>query len=113
MVKYDATALDLTFSALADPTRRRILELLVQGEFRVTDLAKSFPISLPAVSKHLRVLEKAGLLSRRREGRAHHLKLEAQPMQEASEWLQFHQKFWEGRLDALADYLENNNPAKH
>ncbi len=106
MVKCYDTSLDLTFSALADPTRRRILASLARREWRVTDLAEPFAMSLPAVSKHVGVLERAGLLKRRRAGREHYLKLEAAPMQRAASWIEHYRKFWEGSLDQLAHYLE-------
>ncbi len=108
MVKHSGESLDLTFSALADPTRRRILESLARREWRVTDLAEPFEMSLPAVSKHLGVLERAGLLQRRRAGREHYLKLDAAPMQRAASWIEHYRKFWEGSLDQLARYLETN-----
>jgi DNA-binding transcriptional ArsR family regulator len=98
--------LDLTFSALADPTRRRILHHLASGDRCVTDLAKPYSISLPAVSKHLRVLERAGLIRRRRNGRVHSLKLQAAPMAQASRWIEDYRRFWEDSLDRLGGYLE-------
>ena len=106
MVKYSSKNLNRTFAALADPTRRRILAQLARGNGCVTDLARPHAMSLPAVSKHLRVLEKAGLLRRRRYGRVHQLKLEAKPMQQAVRWIEEYRKFWEGSLDRLAAYLE-------
>ena len=106
MVKCSSRLLDRTFAALADPTRRRILEHLSQGDRCVTDLAKPYSMSLPAVSKHLRVLEKAGLVRRRRDGRVHRLKLEAAPMQQASQWMDEYRRFWEGSLDRLEEYLK-------
>jgi DNA-binding transcriptional ArsR family regulator len=106
MVKYSPTNLNRTFAALADPTRRRILTHLSRGDRCVTDLARPHAMSLPAVSKHLRVLEKAGLLRRRRYGRVHQLKLEAKPLKQAAEWVEEYRKFWEGSLDRLAAYLE-------
>lgn len=109
MVKHKPDALDLTFSALADPTRRRLLESLSRREWRVTDLAEPFAMSLPAVSKHLGVLEKAGLLKRRRLGREHYLKIEAAPMRRAASWIEHYRKFWEGSLDNLARYLESTS----
>ncbi len=112
MVKYSPTSLNRTFAALADPTRRRILAHLARGDRCVTDLARPHAMSLPAVSKHLRVLEKAGLLRRRRYGRVHQLKLEAKPMQQAAEWVEEYRKFWEGSLDRLAAYLEKTNKAR-
>jgi DNA-binding transcriptional ArsR family regulator len=108
MVNYKKSrSLDATFAALADPTRRRILEQLCKGERCVTHLAEPFSMSLPAVSKHLRVLEDAGLLKRHRQGREHHLALAATPMKEALRWIEQYREFWEGSLDALANYLEN------
>ncbi len=109
MVKYSSRTLNRTFAALADPTRRRILAHLARGDRCVTDLARPHAMSLPAVSKHLRVLEKAGLLRRRRYGRVHQLKLEATPMKQASRWIEEYRKFWEGSLDRLAAYLEKTN----
>jgi DNA-binding transcriptional ArsR family regulator len=105
MVKY-SKSLDRTFAALADPTRRRILAHLARGDQRVTHLARPHAMSLPAVSKHLRVLEKAGLLRRRRYGRVHEMQLEAKPLKQAAQWVEEYRKFWEGALDRLADYLE-------
>lgn len=98
--------LDATFSALSDPTRRAILSRLTKGEATVTGLAAPFKISLPAVSKHLRVLERAGLIHREKRGRVHRLSLKAEAMREASEWLDFHQRFWEEGFDALARFLD-------
>ncbi len=106
MVKYAPNVLNRTFAALADPTRRRILEHLARGDRCVTDLARPHRMSLPAVSKHLRVLEKAGLLRRRRYGRVHEMQLEAKPLKEAAQWVEEYRKFWEGSLDRLAEYLE-------
>ncbi|MDB6029733.1 MAG: transcriptional regulator, ArsR family [Verrucomicrobiales bacterium] len=95
------------FGALADPTRRRILAQLTKGEECVTDLAKPHAMSLAAVSKHLIVLEKAGLVKRRRDGRVHSLTLEAKPMREAQAWLDRYRKFWEGNLDQFEKYLDD------
>src|SRR3954471_3232030 len=106
MVKYSSAALDRTFAALADPTRRRILTHLSRGHKRVTHLARPHAMSLPAVSKHLRVLEQAGLLRRRRYGRVHEMQLDARPLKKAAQWVEQYRKFWEGSLDRLADYLE-------
>src|SRR6185436_13238246 len=111
MVKYLAGNLDRTFAALADPTRRRILAHLARGDRCVTDLARPHDMSLPAISKHLRVLEKAGLLRRRRYGRVHEMKLEAKPLKQAAQWVEEYRKFWEGSLDRLAAYLERTNNA--
>ncbi len=107
MVKYASSrSLDRTFAALADPTRRRILEHLSGGDRCVTELAAPYRMSLPAVSKHLRVLEGAGLVRRRRDGRVHRLKLEARPMQEAQAWIEEYRKFWEASFDRLDEYLK-------
>jgi DNA-binding transcriptional ArsR family regulator len=112
MVKYNPRTLDRTFAALADPTRRRILAQLTRGDRCVTDLARRYDMSLPAVSKHLRVLEKAGLLRRRRyrrDGRIHEMQLEARPLKQAAQWVEEYRKFWEGSLDRLAEFLERTN----
>jgi DNA-binding transcriptional ArsR family regulator len=106
MVKYSTRTLDRTFAALADPTRRRILAHLARGDRRVTELARPHAMSLPAISKHLRVLEKAGLLRRRRHGRVHEMQLDTQPLHQAARWVEGYRKFWEGSLDRLAEYLE-------
>jgi DNA-binding transcriptional ArsR family regulator len=106
MVKCSQRLLDRTFGALADPTRRRILEHLAHGDRCVTDLARPYSMSLPAVSKHLRVLEKAGLIRRRRDGRVHRLRLEAAPMQEAQKWIEEYRQFWEESFDRLDEYLK-------
>jgi DNA-binding transcriptional ArsR family regulator len=106
MVKCYPRSLDRTFAALADPTRRRILQHLSDGDHCVSDLAKPYRMSLPAVSKHLRVLERAGLLRRRRCGRVHSLKLEAKPLQHAQQWIEHYRQFWEESLERLDDYLK-------
>jgi DNA-binding transcriptional ArsR family regulator len=111
MVKYPPATLNRTFAALADPTRRQILAQLAQGDRCVTRLARRHAMSLPAVSKHLRVLEKAGLLRRRRYGRVHEMQLEAKPLKQAAQWVEEYRKFWEGSLDRLAEYLEKTNKA--
>jgi DNA-binding transcriptional ArsR family regulator len=111
MVKYSAATLNRTFAALADPTRRRILAHLARGDKRVTHLARPHEMSLPAVSKHLRVLEKAGLLRRRRYGRVHLMQLEAKPLKQATQWVEEYRKFWEGSLDRLSQFLEKTNKA--
>ena len=94
-----------TFAALADPTRRAILARLVSGEISVTELAEPFAMSLPAVTKHLKVLERAGLITRGREAQWRPCKLEAKPLQEASQWIEDYRQFWEQRLDRLERYL--------
>ncbi|MGH7936272.1 MAG: ArsR/SmtB family transcription factor [Chthoniobacterales bacterium] len=111
MVKYSQKSLDRTFAALADPTRRQILAHLARGSRRVTHLAAPHNMSLPAVSKHLRVLEKAGLLRRRRYGRVHEMELDAKPLQQAAQWVEKYRKFWDGSLDRLAAYLEKEGTA--
>jgi DNA-binding transcriptional ArsR family regulator len=105
MVK-SSDPLSATFAALADPTRRAILERLAGREAPVGAVAARFAISLPAVSKHLAVLERAGLLTRARFGRERHCGLVADPLREAAAWLARYRRFWEARLDALARYLE-------
>jgi len=105
MVEYSSKVLDRTFGALAHPTRRRILAQLAKGGECVTDLARPHSMSLAAVSKHLIVLEKAGLVRRRRQGRVHSLTLEAKPMQEAQAWINRYREFWEGNLDRFEEYL--------
>lgn len=97
--------LDATFSALADPTRRGILEQLARGQTRVTDLAKPYAMSLPAISKHLRVLEKAGLIRRNRVGREHRIRVDPKPIQAARDWIQFYATHWQQQFDALDAFL--------
>ena len=103
------TALDRTLAAIADPTRRAILARLAEGETRVTELAAPFAMSLNAVSKHVRVLEQAGLVHRRVEGRVHNLSLDSRPLAEASAWIDGYRRFWEARLDSLERFLRDNN----
>jgi DNA-binding transcriptional ArsR family regulator len=98
--------LNRVFGALADPTRRRILEHLAKGDQCVTDLARPYAMSLPAVSQHLRVLEDAGLIRRKRRGRVHRLRLEAKRMKQAEAWIEEHRRAWEERLDRLGEYLK-------
>lgn len=93
------------FSALADPTRRAILARLGEGEATVNELAEPFPVSLPAISRHLKVLERAGLITRGREGQWRPCRLRAEPMRSAAEWLADYRKFWEGSFDRLEDHL--------
>jgi DNA-binding transcriptional ArsR family regulator len=112
MVKCSPKVLDRTFAALADPTRRRILAHLARGDKCVTHLARPHAMSLPAVSKHLRVLERAGLLRRRRYGRVHEMRLEAKPLQQAAQWVEEYRKFWESSLDRLAAYLSKTHKTK-
>src|SRR5213592_4910154 len=98
--------LSITFSALADPTRRAILARLSAGEASVTELAQPFAMSLPAVSKHLKVLERAGLIARGRERQWRPARLEAGPLKEADEWIERYRQFWEESYDRLDEYLE-------
>ena len=98
--------LDRTFGALSDSTRRAILAILASKDATVGELAEPFSLSRPAISKHLRVLERAGLVLTTREGRISRCRLEAGPMEEASAWVERYKQFWEGRLDSLADYVE-------
>ena len=100
-----AAQLDATFAALADPTRRAILKRLAGGEATVTELADPFPISLPAVSKHLKVLERAGLIVQGRKARWRPCRLEPAPLEGAAEWLETYRAFWEGSFDRLEDHL--------
>ena len=97
--------LSLTFSALADPTRRAILARLISGAVSVTELAEPFAMSLPAVSKHLKVLERAGLITRRREAQWRPCRLEVGPLKDAADWLDHYRRFWEESFDRLDDYL--------
>lgn len=106
MVKYYTGELDVTFMALCDATRRAILKRLSLGDCTVTQLAEPFSMSLPAVSKHLRILENAGLLSRKKEGRIYRCHLEAKPMKEAADWITKYKVFWEDKFNALEKYLE-------
>jgi DNA-binding transcriptional ArsR family regulator len=103
--------LNATFAALADPTRRAILARLASGEASVSELAQPFAMSQPAISKHLKVLERAGLISRGRDAQRRPRRLEAKPLAEATEWLERYRQFWEGtfqRLDALLDELKTD-----
>ena len=97
--------LSATFAALADPTRREILARLVAGECSVTELAEPFDMSLPAVSKHLRVLERAGLIARRRDAQWQRCRIDAAPLKEIADWAEHYRELWEGRLDRLDSYL--------
>ena len=97
--------LDTTFAALADPTRRAILARLVSGQASVTELARPFEMSLPAISKHLKVLERAGLIARGREAQWRPCRLQAEPLREVEEWVERYRSHWEQRLDRLAEYL--------
>ena len=102
--------LSATFAALADPTRRAILARLISGECSVTALAEPFDMSLPAVSKHLHVLERAGLISRGREAQWRPCRLEAGPIKQVADWTERYREVWEGRLDRLEAYLKTLHP---
>lgn len=107
--------LNATFAALADPTRRAILARLASGQASVTELAAPFAMSQPAISKHLKVLERAGLISRGRDAQRRPRRLEARPLAEATDWLERYRKVWEGnfqRLDALLDELKTQEKRK-
>src|ERR1700739_3791035 len=108
MVNCSPTSLDATFGALSDATRRGILARLAQGEASVSDLAAPFEMSLPAVSKHLRVLERARLVTRRKDGRVHRCRLLPEPMKGAALWIEKYRQFWDRQFDSLAQYLEDS-----
>ena len=99
--------LSTTFAALSDPTRRAILARLASGETSVTELAEPFAMSLPAVSKHLKVLERAGLISRSREAQWRPCRLDAQPLKEVANWMEQYRRFWSESFDRLEDYLRD------
>ena len=105
MVNDSSEQLTTVFLALADPTRRAILERLVHGEASGTELARPFSISVPAISKHLRVLKNADLILHRKDGRTHRFRLAARPMREAAAWLEQYRQFWEAQFDSLETYL--------
>jgi DNA-binding transcriptional ArsR family regulator len=104
--------LSTTLSALADPTRRAILARLASGEATVTELAEPFEISLPAVSKHLKVLERAGLIARGRAAQWRPCRLEAAPLKDAADWIEHYRRFWEESLDRLDEYLKDVQAGK-
>jgi len=111
-----AAGLDATFAALADPTRRAILARLAKGEASVTDLAEPFAMSQPAISKHLKVLERAGLISRGRDAQRRPRRLVAHPLRDATQWLEQYRLFWDAqfkRLDALLHHLHDNQQKKN
>lgn len=101
-----ADPLSSTFAALADPTRRAILDRLASGEKTVNQLAEPFEMSLPAISKHLKVLERAGLITRSQTAQWRPARLQAEPLKEAADWLQQYRQFWEGQFDRLDEYLQ-------
>lgn len=105
MVEYRATSLDATYAALAHPVRRAMVERLRVGDARVTELASGFDMSLAAASKHIRVLETAGMIERTVRGRDHHLSLRSEPLGAAGRWIDANRAYWEARLDALDDLV--------
>jgi DNA-binding transcriptional ArsR family regulator len=109
MVEYPISELDATFGALSDPTRRSLLASLSLGEATVSQLAQPYEISLAAVSKHIQILERAGLVHRRRVGRTHYISLEASPMIGAFGWLAAYQDFWDESLDSLVGLIEKRS----
>ena len=105
MGEYRSVGLDQLFGAVSDGTRRAILARLAESDARVTELASAFPISLNSTSKHIRILERAGLVTRSVQGREHVLSLNAGPMAQAAQWLEFYRRFWDERLAALEDFV--------
>ena len=105
MGEYQQARLDGVFSALGDPTRRAILARLTSRDARITEIAADFPISLNSISKHIRMLERAGLLRRSVNGRDHVISLNAEPLSEAAAWIEHYRRFWEGRLAALEKFV--------
>ena len=105
----DGEALDDIFSALSDPIRRGIIARLSHGECSVTELGSPFGVSAPAISRHLNVLERCGLIARWKRGRVHYCRLITDPLIPAADWIEQHQQFWERQFDALADYLDREN----
>ena len=103
--------LDLTFSALADPTRRAILTRLAEGEATVNELAEPFTMSLPAISRHLKVLERAGLIVRGRDAQWRPARIEPAPLDEAMEWMRSRKRTWEARMDRLDEHLRRKGPS--
>src|ERR1700687_1644013 len=115
MVYYMPDQLSTTFAALADPTRRAILARLASGETSVTGLAKPFKMTLPGISKHLKVLERAGLIARGREAQWRPCRLEAGPLKDVADWVEHYRRFWDESFDRLDDYLHElqNKEKKH
>ena len=111
-IPSDNAELNLIFSALSDPTRRAMLLRLADKEHSIADLSAPFDISKSAVTKHIKVLEKAGLLMRTIKGRVHHCRLAVDPLHAASDWMAFYQDFWHNKLDALDSYLTSNEKDK-
>jgi DNA-binding transcriptional ArsR family regulator len=114
MVNQNDSQLDAIFFALADPTRRAMLDTLTKGDANVSELADPFSMSLPAISKHLTVLENAGLIVREKHGRVRQCHLQPEPLKTAAAWLSHYRAFWEGQFDALEEYLNNiQDDTKH
>jgi len=116
MVEYPSRApdqLDQIFAAVADPTRRTILDVLARGPAKVTEIARPFPVSLNAISKHIKTLERAGLIRREVVGREHFCHLEPRALHRARSWLEHHREFWETRLDALERHLAAKRKREH
>ena len=112
MVKYKKADVDQVFHALADPTRREIVEIVSKKERQASELAASFEISFPAVSRHLKVLEKAGLITREVHGRVHRFRLETDAMKQAYDWMHDYEKFWLTNLDQLDKFLKKRKEKK-
>jgi DNA-binding transcriptional ArsR family regulator len=112
MGERQSANLDSVFNALCDPTRRAILARLTDTDARVTDIASAFPISLNSISKHIRMLERAGLLRRSVVGRDHVLSLNAAPLADAAQWIEHYRRFWENRLAALEDFVNKQSSQK-
>src|SRR4051794_853512 len=110
MLNESHAQLDLAFAALADPTRRAILERLSAGEATVQELSRPFAISAPAISRHLRVLERSGLIARRIERQHRPCRIEPEGLQAAAKWLEFYRRFWSESFDQLAEHLKNTAP---
>ena len=106
MVEYNSAVLDKTFHALSNPTRREILRYLVQGQSTILEISAQFEMSLNGVSKHLKVLEQAGLIHREIQGRTHFCSLQALPLRQARSWIDAYRPFWEDKLDALEVFIE-------
>jgi len=112
MVEYQSDDLDRVFAALSDPTRRSLMHQLCIAPATVTELAAPLDMSLNAVSKHLKVLEQAGLIRREIEGRVHHVYLNAAPLEEAERWVNHYRQYWDARLDSLEAWLTRGNERK-
>ena len=112
MVQYSEARLDSVLGAVADPTRRAILRRLTRGPTRISDAAAKFDMTLTGFCKHVRILERAGLVHRKREGRENTLTLRAQPMREAARWFLEYESFWNARLDRLEEFFKNENQEK-